>query len=711
MATVTQQYGFYAYNGWRIANNVWNQGSLVYGTDYLQEIDYTPGDPSSDVQMIWSFPDDTDPITVHSYPEVFYGPSPWWQGVDPTDSQHPFPIQVKQIQGLGASFDLTAAGNTTGYDVAFDIWLTKQPSGGPTSVTNEIMIWLHRGAFNPAGTMVANYSDSFFSGEIYYQQVMGDNSGQNPETWKYTAFVANSDTLKGQVNIASMLGKMKSLGLISGNEYLSDVELGAEVAYGSGSLTVNHLTINLQPVGQKNVVIAPPTPLVTTVVASPDMGDVTTGSLVTLTLTITEPVTVSGGAPTLQLNDGGSATYDAAKSSGTALVFDYTVQSGQTTADLAVIGFNANEAVIQDTTGTSANLAGALITFIGLGINAPLISNLNVNRQLDLIYIGYFNRAADSGGFSFWGGQNTTAQNGGQSAAVALTNIANSFAPQQETDALYPILSTPNLNLQSAGAQTALGTFLDNVYSNLFDRAADAGGKAYWLGQITSGAVGLGAAVLAIANGAQGTDAIEVQNKIAVALDFTTRTGAAGLGTISPYPTTFVTAAHSVLSSVDGVSLNDASVTAGEAATTAYIANPASVGATAVTAANDPVTISASNTVTDPGPGSHTIQFITGVSADTLVLHSGATDQISGFNLAAGDVLDLRSLLSEAQLNIQDVLPKLGSYFTIADQGADAVLLFDPLGHGAGSAVAVLKALSAAVPDIGTLSSHNAILV
>ena len=387
-------------------------------------------------------------------------------------------------------------------------------------------------------------------------------------------------------------------------------------------------------------------------------------------------------------------------------------------------GSNFPRAVIAVTTNASissiqVNAQTSPFDFWGLALPAAsktpspdgLIAGLNLNQQLELIYIGYFNRAADSGGFGFWSGQNTTAQNNGQSASAALTNIANSFAPQQETDALYPILSTPNLNLQSAGAQTALGTFLDNVYSNLFDRAADAGGKAYWLGQITSGAVGLGAAVLAIANGAQGTDAIEVQNKIAVALDFTTRTGAAGLGTISPYPTTFVTAAHSVLSSVDGVSLNDASVTAGEAATTAYIANPASVGATAVTAANDPVTISASNTVTDPGPGSHTIQFITGVSADTLVLHSGATDQISGFNLAAGDVLDLRSLLSEAQLNIQDVLPKLGSYFTIADQGADAVLLFDPLGHGAGSAVAVLKALSAAVPDIGTLSSHNAILV
>ena len=62
---------------------------------------------------------------------------------------------------------------------------------------------------------------------------------------------------------------------------------------------------------------------------------------------------------------------------------------------------------------------------------------------------------------------------------------------------------------------------------NMFDHAADPAGAAYWLGQITTGAVGLGSAILAIANGATGTDATEVQNKISVALDFTTRTAAA----------------------------------------------------------------------------------------------------------------------------------------------------------------------------------------
>ena len=63
--------------------------------------------------------------------------------------------------------------------------------------------------------------------------------------------------------------------------------------------------------------------------------------MVTLTLDMSENVTVntSGGTPTLTLNDGATATYTGA--SGNALTFSYTVAAGQNTSDLAVTAFNA----------------------------------------------------------------------------------------------------------------------------------------------------------------------------------------------------------------------------------------------------------------------------------------------------------------------------------------------------------------------------------
>ncbi len=65
---------------------------------------------------------------------------------------------------------------------------------------------------------------------------------------------------------------------------------------------------------------------------SPASGDLNAGKTVTLTLNLSEAVTVAGGTPTLTLNDGGTATYTGG--SGTsALTFSYTVAAGQNTAD------------------------------------------------------------------------------------------------------------------------------------------------------------------------------------------------------------------------------------------------------------------------------------------------------------------------------------------------------------------------------------------
>ena len=88
-------------------------------------------------------------------------------------------------------------------------------------------------------------------------------------------------------------------------------------------------------------------------------GNLGAGSVVTLTVNLSEAVTVAGGTPTLTLNDGGTATYTGG--SGTnALTFSYTVGAGQNTADLAVTAVNANGATVKDGAGNAASLSGAV---------------------------------------------------------------------------------------------------------------------------------------------------------------------------------------------------------------------------------------------------------------------------------------------------------------------------------------------------------------
>jgi hypothetical protein len=89
-------------------------------------------------------------------------------------------------------------------------------------------------------------------------------------------------------------------------------------------------------------------------------GNLNAGKLVTLTVNFSSAVTVNtaAGAPTLALNDGGSATYTGG-SGTTGLTFSYTVAAGQNTADLVVSSFNLNGATIRDGAGNAADLSGA----------------------------------------------------------------------------------------------------------------------------------------------------------------------------------------------------------------------------------------------------------------------------------------------------------------------------------------------------------------
>lgn len=114
-------------------------------------------------------------------------------------------------------------------------------------------------------------------------------------------------------------------------------------------------------------------PDIAAVSASPASGAVGAGQAVTITVAFGEAVTVSGGTPTLALNDNGIATYDAAATAAlhdaSKLVFDYTVGAGDTlTSALAVTGINLHGAGIGDLAGNTANLGNVATTFTGLAV-------------------------------------------------------------------------------------------------------------------------------------------------------------------------------------------------------------------------------------------------------------------------------------------------------------------------------------------------------
>jgi len=98
------------------------------------------------------------------------------------------------------------------------------------------------------------------------------------------------------------------------------------------------------------------------------------------------------------------------------------------------------------------------------------------------MYIAYFNRAPDAAGLFYWG---TRLEDG-----MSLGDIASSFFAQKESREVFP----------NAADSAAL---VDAAYDNLLERAPDPAGRAYWIDQLDTGAVGRGEFMLAVINGAK----------------------------------------------------------------------------------------------------------------------------------------------------------------------------------------------------------------
>lgn len=293
-------------NGWTLTNNVWNPGDLG-AADYSISSTFRASDLTDHLTFNWSFPLVTEAVSsVKAYPEISFGPNPL---SDVPTLSSVFPLQVNTITGLTANFDLSYQGNMDGFDVSFDIWLTSKPNGGPSTITNEVMVWLHKGGVTPYGDLIGTYQDGTISAQIYH----GSNNGR-----PYTAVILDSDLPKGSINIDGILEKLQGLGIVSPDEYLASIELGAEVVSGSGSLTINDLDLAVKTVDPLNAVTSttisgtsvsssvtsPGTTSVPVIGSfSPDTNVVGDG------LTTANKITLNGGASvvgsTIEIYDGG----------------------------------------------------------------------------------------------------------------------------------------------------------------------------------------------------------------------------------------------------------------------------------------------------------------------------------------------------------------------------------------------------------------------
>jgi hypothetical protein len=261
-------------------------------------------------------------------------------------------------------------------------------------------------------------------------------------------------------------------------------------------------------------------------------------------------------------------------------------------------------------------------------------------QQAELLYVAYFDRAGDPTGRQYWV---DNLDNGVES----FTQVATDFAQSSEAESLYPLIAFPTNN-----SDVFRVSFITEIYENLFNRAPDAPGLAYWDNELKQDQATLTGSALAaqiagfvieVAKGAQDAgpdlDLTTLKNKVQVAEYFTDNLEIKGI----PWSTLFSVEAQQDVANTTSASSGAGSVAAQEAIIQQQLAAGAPGPTIVLTTGLDNVVISQKNTVVDGtfnGSGATFTPFDTvtgsGISGSTIDLFDLGTGEFFNPTLIAG---------------------------------------------------------------------------
>ncbi|SFC56561.1 DUF4214 domain-containing protein [Massilia yuzhufengensis] len=162
----------------------------------------------------------------------------------------------------------------------------------------------------------------------------------------------------------------------------------------------------------------------------------------------------------------------------------------------------------QDSTGTQQSRQ------LSVGVTAAAPVAADYYRVVQQIYVGYFGRPADVGGLD-WHAKVLL-------AAGAPTDIAGIARAYDSNAALRAEIDSFGTSAESAALYPGdNGQFIDALYRNLFGRAADEGGKAFWANALDQKLMTRASAAIQLMSGAGGADVTIIGNKTSVASAFT----------------------------------------------------------------------------------------------------------------------------------------------------------------------------------------------
>lgn len=185
------------------------------------------------------------------------------------------------------------------------------------------------------------------------------------------------------------------------------------------------------------------------------------------------------------------------------------------------IAMNNNMAVVVDRN------SGQDSEFIDYGLQPQAIYS-----QIEALYVGYFGRAGDTAGLNYWAQEAVSQLLEDASLDTVMTQMGESFAQSAENAPYSALVGVP-LDRNNATQVELVTDFINQTYQYLFSRVADTGGFDYWYGELFAGNLAISDLVYEMAQSAQQTDQVVLNNKLTAALYIDQMAQTAGLETLT----------------------------------------------------------------------------------------------------------------------------------------------------------------------------------
>lgn len=217
---------YYTAGDYTVENNDWGKGALTINRDYTQKITFNKDNLQRDLAMEWAYPDVQGAKQVYGFPEVIWGNKFGYLGTLSHTNQ------IRNIADLSVNYGVEIGGQTDNFSVGIEIWTTDKPWTAPgAALIHEIMVKVHGWQDGP-GIL---YSDA----DLTAIQAVH----KHPNGHTFITFNTTADKLSGTLNVSKLLNSLVAQGLISDKEYVSGIELGAEIKQGAGTFRINRFAV------------------------------------------------------------------------------------------------------------------------------------------------------------------------------------------------------------------------------------------------------------------------------------------------------------------------------------------------------------------------------------------------------------------------------------------------------------------------------------